>query len=83
MRDVTGVIMVLLIFLFGSLLGLVAGVLLCIRFVRQEVAGDIGPRLRRIQLQLDALEAEVGLVIGTRYAEVSAQLAQDQRRPVS
>jgi hypothetical protein len=59
------------------------GALLCIRFIRQEVAGDIGPRLRRIQVQLDALEAEVGLVIGTRYAEVSAHLSQDTRKSLS
>jgi hypothetical protein len=71
---------IVLIFLLGSMLGLLLGALLCIRFIRQEVAGDIGPRLRRIQGQLDALEAEVGLAIGTRYAEVSAHLSQDPRR---
>jgi hypothetical protein len=74
--------MIALIFALGALLGLLAGALLCIRFIRQEVAADIGPRLRRIQVQLDALEAEVGLVIGTRYAETSAHLAQDPRRPL-
>lgn len=72
--------MIVLIFFLGSLLGLLLGALLCIRFIRQEVAGDIGPRLRRIQVQLDSLEAEVGLVIGTRYAEVSAHLSQDPRK---
>jgi hypothetical protein len=75
--------MVILIFLVGSLLGLLTGALLCIRFIRQEVAGDIGPRLRRIQIQLDALEAEVGLAIGTRYAEVTAHLSQDPRKSLS
>lgn len=74
--------MTALIFTVGALFGLLLGALLCIRFIRQEVAGDIGPRLRRIQLQLDALEAEVGLAIGTRYAEVSAHLSQDLRRPL-
>jgi len=72
--------MTALIFTLGALTGLLAGSLLCIRFIRQEVAGDIGPRLRRIQVQLDALEAEVGLVIGTRYAEAAAHLSQDPRR---
>lgn len=75
--------MTVLIFLLGSTFGLLLGALLCIRFIRQEVAGDIGPRLRRIQLQLDALEAEVGLVIGTRYAEVTAHLSQDPRNLLS
>jgi hypothetical protein len=72
--------MTVLIFTVGALLGLLMGALLCIRFIRQEVAGDIGPRLRRIQVQLDALEAEVGLVIGTRYTEVTAHLSQDPRK---
>jgi hypothetical protein len=75
--------MTVLIFLLGSTFGLLLGALLCIRFIRQEVAGDIGPRLRRIQVQLDALEAEVGLVIGTRYAEVTAHLSQDPRNLLS
>jgi hypothetical protein len=75
--------MTVMIFTLGALLGLLMGALLCIRFIRQEVAGDIGPRLRRIQAQLDALEAEVGLVIGTRYAEVTAHLSQDPRNSVS
>ena len=72
--------MTILIFLLGSMLGLLLGALLCIRFIRQEVAGDIGPRLRRIQAQLDSLEAEVGLAIGTRYAEVSAHLSAAPRK---
>ncbi|MGH3250485.1 MAG: hypothetical protein ACRDOI_30355 [Trebonia sp.] len=75
--------MIVLIFLLGSMLGLLLGALLCIRFIRQEVAGDIGPRLRRIQAQLDSLEAEVGLAIGTRYAEVTAHLTQDPRKSLS
>jgi hypothetical protein len=74
--------MTALIFTVGALCGLFFGALLCIRYIRQEVAADIGPRLRRIQFQLDALEAEMGLVIGTRYAELSGQLAQDARRPL-
>jgi hypothetical protein len=75
--------MTALIFTLGALLGLFMGAVMCIRFIRQEVAGDIGPRLRRIQVQLDALEAEVGLVIGTRYAEVTAHLSQDPRNLLS
>jgi hypothetical protein len=77
--------MIILIFLVGSLLGLLLGLLfgalLCIRYIRQEVAGDIGPRLRAIQSHLDALEADVGLAIGTRYAEATARLSQEPPRP--
>jgi hypothetical protein len=75
--------MTALIFALRALMGLVTGALSCIRFIRQEVAGDIGPRLRRIQVQLDALEVEVGLVLGTRYAEVSAHLSGDPRKTLS
>lgn len=76
--------MIILIFLVGSLLGLLLGLLfgalLCIRFIRQEVAGDIGPRLRAIQSHLDALEVDVGLAIGTRYTDASPRLSQEPPR---
>jgi hypothetical protein len=58
------------------------GALLCIRYIRQEVAGDIGPRLLTIQRHLDALEADVGLAIGTRYAEATARLSEGPTRPM-
>jgi hypothetical protein len=74
--------LIFLVGLLGLLLGLLFGALLCIRFIRQEVAGDIGPRLRKIQSQLDALEADVGLAIGTRYAEASARLSQEPPRSI-
>jgi hypothetical protein len=72
--------MIILIFLTGSLLGLFAGAMLCVRFIRQEVAGDIGPRLRSIERQLGNLEADVNLALGARYAELSNQLNQEQHR---
>jgi len=75
--------MIVMIFLLGSLLGLLFGALLCIRFVRQEVAGDLLPRLQRIQAQLDALDAQLTLAVGVRYAELTAQLSQEPRRQVS
>jgi hypothetical protein len=78
--------MIVLVFLVGSLLGLLlgllSGALLCIRYIRQEVAGDIGPKLRKIQSHLDTLEADVGLALGTRYAEASARLTQEPPRPI-
>jgi hypothetical protein len=72
--------MIVLIFLTGALLGLFAGAMLCVRFIRQEVAGDIGPRLRSIERQLGNLEADVNLALGARYAELSAQLNQEPNR---
>jgi hypothetical protein len=37
--------------------------------------------LRRIQAQLDALEAEVGLALQVRHAELSSRLARDASGP--
>ena len=72
--------MIVLIFLLGSLLGALLGALLCIRFIRQEVTGDLSPQLKQIRGQLNSIEAELTYAIGTRYAELSAQLSQDPRR---
>ncbi|MGH3297231.1 MAG: hypothetical protein ACRDP7_36095 [Trebonia sp.] len=74
------ILIFLLVSLLGLLLGLLFGALLCIRFIRQEVAADIGPQLRKIQSHLDALEADVGLAIGTRYADLSSRLSQEPPR---
>jgi hypothetical protein len=73
--------MIVLIFLVGSLFGLLVGALLCIRFVRQEITGELGPKLRQIQGQLNTIEAELTYVVSARYAELNSQLLQDPRRP--
>ena len=62
----------MLIFLVGALLGVLLGGALCVRYLRREVAADIGPKLRRMQLQLDNIETELNLAIATRHAELSA-----------
>ena len=62
----------MLIFLVGSLLGVLMGGALCVSYLRREVAADIGPKLKRIQLQLDNIETELNLAITTRYAELTA-----------
>ena len=59
----------LLIFLLGTLIGVLMGGALCVRYLRHEIAADICPRLRRLQLQLDNLESAVNLALVTRYAE--------------
>ena len=51
----------MLIFLVGALLGVIAGGALCVRYLRREIADDIGPKLRRVQVQLDNIEAELNL----------------------
>lgn len=74
--------MMYLIFVVGILAGILAGAMACARYVRQEVAGGIAPRLKtlqlqlkHLQLQLDNLEAAVNLAIVTRYVEL------ENRRP--
>jgi hypothetical protein len=57
----------MLVFLVGALLGALLGGALCVRYLRQEVAANIGPKIQRIQLQLDNIQAELNLAIATRH----------------
>jgi len=68
----------LMLFLLGALIGVLMGGALCVRYLRHEIAADIGPRLRRLQLQLDNLESAVNLALVTRYAELSGQSPRDR-----
>jgi hypothetical protein len=70
----------MLIFLVGSLLGVLMGGALCVRYLRQEVAADIGPKLKHMQLQLDNIETELNLAITTRHAELTGLLARQPAR---
>jgi hypothetical protein len=71
--------MTALLFLVGALLGLLCGAVACIRYMRHEVIGDICPRLRRINLQIDNLESALNLVLVTRYADLGS--LQDRESP--
>ena len=62
--------MILLIFALGTLLGILAGGGLCVRYLRREIAADIGPQLRRIQGELDLIEATLNFALVSRYTEV-------------
>lgn len=64
----------MLIFLVGALLGVLVGGFFCVRYLRREIAADIGPRLRRIELQLDNLESAINLALMTQYAEMSGRI---------
>jgi hypothetical protein len=70
-----------LIFVVGTLLGILGGGALCVRYLRREVAADIGPRLRRLQLQLDNLETAINLALVTRYAELSERPLRGPKLP--
>jgi hypothetical protein len=69
--------MLILIFLVGALLGVLSGGALCVRYLRREVADDIGPKLKRIQLQLDSVETALNLALLTRYTELSSRSSTD------
>lgn len=69
--------MSMLVFLVGALLGTLTGGMFCVRYLRHEIAADIGPRLRHVQLQLDNLEAAVNLALFTRYTEMTKQPPTD------
>ena len=75
----------MLIFVLGALLGVLAGGMLCVHYLRAAIADDIGPQLKRMhadidpqlhrmQNQLDNIESALNLALATRYAELS-QLA--------
>ena len=67
-----------LIFLVGALLGLLVGSLACVRYLRHEIAANIGPSIRRMRSQLDNLETAVNLALVTRYAELSRGFPPDR-----
>ena len=64
--------------LVGVLVGALTGTAVCARYLRQEIAANIGPRLRRIESQLDTLHAEVNLATETRLAAISKRIEQGQ-----
>lgn len=63
--------MIVLIFIAGALVGALAGALACVRYIRQEMMADIGPGLRRLQIQVDNLETEIRLTVTAWLAELS------------
>jgi hypothetical protein len=67
-----------LIFLVGALLGVLIGGLFCVRYLRHEVAANVGPSIRRMKAQLDNLETAINLALVTRYAELSQRPSRDR-----
>jgi len=70
----------MLIFVLGALLGAILGCMLCVGSLRREIAADIGPRLKRIQIQLDNIEAAQNLAATTRYTELITRSAHHEDR---
>jgi uncharacterized protein YneF (UPF0154 family) len=55
----------------GVLLGLLVGMFLCARYLRQEISANIGPRLTHIERQLETLHSEMNLDAATRLATLT------------
>ena len=71
----------MIIFILGMLLGVLGGGAVCVRYLRHEIAADIGPQLRRMHGQLDNLEAALNLAVMTRYADLSTAQLQPPHPP--
>jgi hypothetical protein len=69
------------IFFLGALLGVLFGGILCAAYIRQEITARIGPRLRRVELQLETIEAQLNLAVMSRYAELAGQPVGSIPRP--
>jgi hypothetical protein len=67
----------------GVLLGLLAGMFLCARYLRQEISANVGPRLAHIERQLETLQTEVNLDATTRLATLSEHFEARYPRPYS
>jgi hypothetical protein len=68
--------MFVMIFVIGLLIGVLGGGALCVRYLRQEIAADIGPRLKRVQMKLESLETEINLALATRLEDLSRSQRQ-------
>lgn len=61
--------MIIMIFLVGALVGILAGAITCMRYFRQEMTANVSPKLKLIQLHLDNLESELNLALATRTVD--------------
>jgi hypothetical protein len=69
-----------MIFLVGTLVGMLAGAIASMRYFRQEMTANVAPKLKLIQLHLDNLESEVNLALATRTVDRQRYNGDDQGR---
>jgi len=67
--------MIELTFLTGLLLGTLIGGAFCVRYLRREIAANVGPQLRQLNYKIEALESVLNLVLATRHAELTSLTA--------
>ena len=65
--------------IIGMLFGLLVGGAVFVGYLRRQIAGDVAPKLLRIQMRLDSLEAALNLTIAARYEELSGRLSDAPR----
>ena len=61
----------IIFFVLGMSLGVLGGCAVCIRYIRQEMAANVGPQLHQIQVRLETLDAEINLALATRLTELT------------
>jgi ABC-type lipoprotein release transport system permease subunit len=71
--------MVLLIFLLGLMIGVLIGGGLCVRYLRREIAANVGPQLRQLNLKVETLESVLSLALATRHSELASFTATSAR----
>jgi hypothetical protein len=59
--------MVVLAFIVGGMLGMLAGGTVVVHHLRAEIAANIGPTLARMQNQLDLIESAVDIALAKWY----------------
>jgi hypothetical protein len=64
--------MVILVFLVGLLLGILIGGTLCVRYLRREIAANVGPQLRQLNVRFETLESVLNLALVTRQMELTS-----------
>ena len=63
---------IMLNFLLGLLLGVLIGGALCARYLRREIAANVGPQLRQLNLKIETIESVLNLALLTRHTELSS-----------
>jgi hypothetical protein len=71
----------MILFVIGLQLGVLVGAVSCIRYLRRELSAEIGPKLGRMQAQLDSLEAALNLAVLSHYAELSQRVTPHSLPP--
>jgi hypothetical protein len=62
--------MEILLLVLGALIGVVVGAAICIRYIKEEMTGRVGPTMELLRLQLDNVQGAVNLALANWHAEL-------------